>query len=521
MTARALRLPFAFLLFVTTVCAQQLPVPTYAPSTPLRAGASGQMPGAAPRAQFMQAPLSFEPNQGQAGAQVKFVSRGPGYSLLLTADSAVLNLTHNTGTKEAPAISSSQVAIDLLGGDGKPQVEAVDPLPGKSNYLIGNDLKAWRTNVPTYRKVRYRGVYPGIDLVYYGNQRQLEYDFVVAPGRDPQAIALRLRGADKLEINKDGELVVRTAGGELRFYRPYIYQEGPKGIETVAGSYLLRADHTVAFRVGDYDRKRALVIDPVLSYATYLGGASYDQAYAIAADTQAQPQDTYVYVAGYTCSSGMPTTTGVVQPTSSGCDAFVLKLQPSTNTLMWATYLGGSASDGAYGIAVEPGNANPNVYVTGYTNSANFPTTDLSPLHGYQNAFYSKLNNTGTVLFFSTYVGGSGSDEARAIAVDASGNAFIAGDTTSLDFPVLNNAYTPIQGGVYVSNNAGTLWSLSRTSQTILSPYIKALAVAPAYTTPTVMPSIVYAGTLYGGLWTSNDGGQIWAHSNTGMSAPP
>jgi uncharacterized repeat protein (TIGR01451 family) len=511
MITATLRLRAASLLLVAASLAaqQQRPATTnvVASTSPLRASHA---------ADWGKLPLSFEPHQvGTAGA-AQFVARGPGYGLQLTGGSAVLNLTHRAGLHDSAAAASTQVAIELMGAEGKPLGEGLERLPGKANYLIGHNPETWRTQVPTFAKVRYRGVYPGIDLLYYGSQRQLEYDFVIAPGGDPNAIALRFRGAEKLELSPEGDLIVRSAGGELRMRRPKVYQTGDKGQETVAGSYLLRGDDTVAFRVGSYDQRRPLVIDPVLAYSTYFGGTGDELAYGIAVDGNNPPN---AYVVGRTCSAALATG-GVYQPLLKSCgDIVVLKLNATGDGLYFATYLGGTGDETPYGIALDPGSTTPNIYITGVTNSADFPLSSTpyqSALKGRTNAFYSKLDPTGTTLLYSTYLGSAGADEAHGIGVDASGTAYIVGHTTGVDFPLANNTYGPSQGGVYVTTNGASSWALSRSAATILSPSIWVLGVAPAYDS---VPSVVYAGTTEAGVWTSNNGGSNWSKSTAGISA--
>jgi len=328
-------------------------------------------------------------------------------------------------------------------------VTGLDELPGKSNYFIGNDPKKWRTNVPTYARVKYHGVYPGVDVIFYGNQEQLEYDLVVAPGADPSVIALHVaaglpRDASStdgglkppLRIAPNGELVVRIDGGEVRMYRPLMYQESTGGRREISGSYILKGACDVAFKLGAYDHSRALVIDPVLAYSTYLGGSSVDYGYGIAVDTFGS-----AYVTGETSSGNFPTTAGAFQTTPAGTsNAFVAKLNPSGSALVYSTYLGGSDSDFGFGISVD---SSGHAYVTGLTVSANFPTTagafQTSP-SGELNAFITKLNPSGSALVYSTYLGGSSVGYAYGIAVDSSGHAYVTGSTDSPNFPTSTGA---------------------------------------------------------------------------------
>ena len=217
-------------------------------------------------ANYGKLPLIFEANRGQTDARVKFLSRGPGYSLFLTESEAVLSLRGANGKGHA-------LRVKLLGAKAEPKMTGLDRLPGISNYFIGKDPKKWRTKVPHYARVGYEGVYPGIDLVFYGaNQRQLEYDFIVAPGADPARIRLAIEGAKRLEIAKSGDLIAHLAGGEVRFKKPMIYQEANGKRRSIAGKYTLAEGNRIGFEIAAYDRAKPLVIDPVLVYSTYLGG---------------------------------------------------------------------------------------------------------------------------------------------------------------------------------------------------------------------------------------------------------
>ncbi len=301
-------------------------------------------------------PLSFEANRGQTDPQVKFVARGSGYTLFLTRrGEAVLALRkpapQRDPVKPASLVSMSAtlnpdaagppaiVRMKLVGANAKARVEALEELPGKANYFIGNDPKKWRSNVPLYAKVRYREVYPGVDLVYHGNQQQLEHDFVVAPGADPRSIMLNLAGAEKLSLDPQGALLLAVKDGELRLDKPHIYQEVDGARREIAGGYILKDAKQVGFQVAAYDATRPLIIDPTLFYSTYLGGNNTDVGYGIAADAAGN-----AYVTGYTCSSNFPTTPGAFQTaTQGGCDAFVTKLNPAGSApLVYSTYLGGN-----------------------------------------------------------------------------------------------------------------------------------------------------------------------------------
>ncbi len=395
-------------------------------------------------------PLSFEANRGQMDAQVQFVSRGQGYTLFLTSREAVLSLSKPGARHRSPAAGrqpeSAAVASDaanavvrmqMVGGNRRPLITQEDELPGKSNYFIGNDPDKWRSNVPNYARIRYREVYPGIDLVYYGNQRRVEHDFIVAPGADPSRISFRLRGVSKLRLDA-GDLVMQTAQGELRLLKPEIYQivEGER--REVAGRYVLAGGNKVGFEIAVFDRRQPLVIDPILSYSTYLGGSDAEEGKGIALDSSGN-----VYVTGYTLSTDFPTK-NPYQNTNHGAFlannvAFVTKLAADGQSLVYSTYLGGSGGDSVERIAVD---SNGNAYITGGTSSPDFPIVNAIPGSSFYisgDSFVTKLSTSGSSLVYSTYLGGTnGSSYTYDIAVDSSGNAYVTGYTYSTDFPTKN-----------------------------------------------------------------------------------
>jgi streptogramin lyase len=411
-------------------------------------------------AAYGQLPLSFEANEGQLDPQVRFLARGNGYSLFLTPTQAVLTLQQPPvpGSQPPAAVVSPETVLrmHLIGANHDPPVVGEDRLPGMSNYLIGNDPSQWHTAIPTYGKVAYHGVYPGIDLVYYGDQRQLEYDFTVAPGADPAAITLAFQGADNLSLDGQGDLVLHTPSGDVVEHAPVLYQEGITGQEAVFGRYVLEGADQAGFEVGPYDHSRRLIMDPVLSYSTYLGGSSTDRGFGIAVDGSGN-----AYLTGDTFSTNFPTTAGAFQTTNRGLfDAFVTKLNAAGTGLVYSTYLGGSNDDAGAAIAVDPAG---NAYVAGVTGSTNFPTTPGAfqrtkgggPL--IVNAFVAKLNAGGTGLVYSTYLGGSGDfygDAGISIAVDAVGHAYVTGDTDSTNFPTTPGAFQRTKGGGASTFNA-------------------------------------------------------------------
>jgi Beta-propeller repeat len=408
-------------------------------------------------------PLSFEANQGQTNPQVKFLSRGDGYSLFLTNNEAELALTKPAKAspfeaaaqrkpieKSAAFAQKAQSAVlrmRLVGANSGAKITGQNELPGKVNYFIGNDPEKWRTNVATFAKVRYEEVYSGIDLVYYGNQRQLEYDFVVEPGADPTRIRLAFTGAKKMRLEKDGGLVVQTAVGSVRWNKPIVYQEINGQRRPVSGEYIARR-HKIGFRVAAYDHTKPLVIDPTLVYSTYLGGSSADFGSGIAVDSSGA-----AYVVGATVSLDFPTTTGAYQTVNrEPYELFITKVNAAGSALVYSTYLGGSGTDSptgpaTSGIAVDSlGNA----YVTGGTTSFDFPTTPGSYqpfMRGIWDGFVTKLNTSGSMLVYSTYLGGTDADAAYAIALDSTGNAYVTGLTRSSNFPTTALGPQPTFGG--------------------------------------------------------------------------
>ena len=434
-------------------------------------------PGSRLVADYAKLPLSFEANQGQTDRSVNFLSRGRGYSLFLTGDEAVLRLKKpgteseirnsrleprrkgivrsqlQRATDSGPGSADSLLRMKLVGANRDATVAGTNELPGKVNYFLGNDPKTWRRNVPTYAKVRYQNVYRGVDLVYYGNQAgQLEYDFVVAPGADPAAITLDVEAHGSparppLRIARDGDLIVDLDGGDVRFHKPVVYQPAIDdahrtsdfGLRTaVDGHYVLTASNQVRFALGPYDRNQPLVIDPVLSYSTYLGGSGGETNFGIAVDSSGN-----AYVTGLTQSADFPTTGGAYQTTlGSTQDAFVAKLQWNNSTatlsLAYSTYLGGNGNDFGYSVAVD---SSFNAYVAGSTTSTDFPLLHALAGQGESTgslyAFVTKLSADGSSLVYSTCLGGNQTQEALGIAVDpSSGDADVTGYTSSTDFPV-------------------------------------------------------------------------------------
>jgi hypothetical protein len=337
-------------------------------------------------------------------------------------------------------MTSSVVRMKLRNANPAAKITGEDELAGKSNYFAGNDPAKWRTNVPTYAKVKYVGIYSGIDLVYYGNQRQLEYDFIVAPGADPRRIAFDLRGAKRIRRDKHGDLVLRLSEGEIRWQRPVVYQEKDGARQEIAARYSITVANRVTFELAKYDASRPLYIDPLI-YSTYLGSGVYPFNFAgsplgIAVDSAGS-----AYVTGPTSSTTFPVTPGAFQTTC--CGAFVTKIDPTGSALVYSTYLDGG---GGIAIAVDSMGA---AYVTGSagvgfpTTAGAFQTTCAGPY--CKNAFVTEINPSGSALVYSTFLGGSGyGDQGNSIAVDAAGSAYVAGTTGSTNFPVTPGAFQTV-----------------------------------------------------------------------------
>ena len=407
-------------------------------------------------------PFYFEENRGQANVPAQFIARGRNYQFLISPAGAQIVLCKTTVGVPAAfdpvalavpgKISTRAVRMQFVGADVQARIRGENGLSGKINYLIGNNSAKWQTGVPTFAKVRVAEIYPGVNLVYYGNQKQLEYDFTVAPEANPETIAIHFDGADKISVNENGELVLTLGKDEIRQPAPLIYQTAGGGRKEISGGYKMLDAQTVAFTVGKYDRELPLVIDPVLSYSTYFGGNSGDEALAVAVGTGG-----FVYVAGETFSTQF-STPGSFQTNFQGGsfsgDAFVAKFGNAGTNLIYLTYLGGSADDAAFGLTVDGAG---DAFVTGFTDSGNFPVTNAiyknisgksDPVtHFYPvDAFVAELNPGGSNLVYSTYLGGNGSDAGISIAADSTGNAYVTGLTYSTNFPTTNALVLQLAG---------------------------------------------------------------------------
>ncbi len=538
-------------------------------------------------------PLSFEENRGQMDASVKYVARGPGYNIFLTAAEAVFVLKDGAAnpskaevddpedgngahsrrgrlrndvaeTAETAKTKSTVLRVRLDGANANASaVEGTEQLQGKVNYFIGNDSSKWLTDIATYGKVVYRDAYPGIDLVYYGNGQQLEYDLIVAPGVDPSVVSLRYEGAQNIRIDRDGNLVLKTPAGDLRQLKPVIYQQVDGKRKQIEGRYQLRGKNSVGFRVSRYDRTKPLVIDPILVYSslvnaggygsaiavdsngfayitgytfqdfnpaagafqtafagdysafvtkinqsgtgvvysTYLGGNGQTESFGIAVDGAGS-----AYVTGY-ASGTFPTTVGSYQPTrNSDFDCFITKLNPAGSGLAYSTFYGGSEFDEGITITVD---AAGNAYVAGDTASRNLVTTPgalQTNNRGGGDGFVVRLNSTGSALGYATYIGGGGSDLPINISVDSVNNIYVAGETSSFNFPQVNalQSHNGVNRGLFRSTNNGTSWSLSNSG--LQNSHVTAIVINPATT------AIMYAGTV-GGVFKTVNGGATWVAS--------
>jgi hypothetical protein len=407
-------------------------------------------------------PLFFEAGPASPDSPTNFLARGPNYELCITpaeVDFALRRpraaLAPATVRREksitACSASASFMRMSFTSANPLARISGTGEMQGRVNYFIGNDPAAWRTQVPIFAQVKIESLYPGIDLVYYGNHQQIEYDFTVGPRADARAIRMRFAGVDKLSISSAGELVLALGDDELRQHKPLIYQLVRGVRREVSGGYELKDSRTVAFTLGNYDHDSPLVIDPIFSYSTYFGGNAGDTGLAIKVDATGA-----AYLAGETLSTqfpagsaGNPFQSQMRGGVNTG-DAFIAKLDNTGSRLLYFTYLGGTSDDGAYDLAIDNSG---NAFVAGFTVSPDFPTRNaLFPqiggapdpkFHLYPgDAFVAELNTNGSALIFSTYLGGSDKDLASAIAVDPAGNVYVTGNTYSTNFPVLN----PIQG---------------------------------------------------------------------------
>jgi hypothetical protein len=417
-------------------------------------------------------PVAFEANHGQAAAPFRFIANGRGCAFLLAPDEAVIALARSEAGRSFfaerrgnPDLMTTTairtVGLHLAGANPRASSTGLEALPGRVNYFLGSDPAAWHAGVPMFAKARFREVYPGVDVVYYGHDRQLEFDFIVAPGADAAPLAFEITGADEVRVEANGDLVMKLGGEALRQHKPVAYQTVDGVRVAVESRYRLAGTARVELQLGRYDRARPLVIDPVFSYATYFGGSVDERAWDIAVDKVSGE----AYIAGETTSAQLA---GAVQAagtngvygggTTAGGDAFVAKLNSNGTSVVWLTYLGGNSHDGALGVAVDAAGC---AYVTGFTGSTNFPTVgalgtnihgnpitttnihgDVIAFWGYPlDGFVTKLDTNGTLSAsgaYSAFLGGDGVDEGIGIAVDSTGAAYVTGLTESTNLPTTN-----------------------------------------------------------------------------------
>ena len=438
------------------------------------------------RHSYLKTPLRFE---RRAGTTADFTGRGIGYAVSLSNGDAAVTLGRSGEMPET-------ITLRLAGRRGSVDATVTGELPGRSNQLIGNNAREWRTRIPAYARIAYHGVYPGIDLVYYGTQQQLEYDFVLQPGTSPSAIAFDIEGAREVRIDTDGNLVIATQAGTLTHRAPVIYQDVQGVRQRVEGGYAIRPDRRVVFNVGTFDRELPLVIDPVLSYATYLGGSQEERIHAVALDSSGS-----VIVAGETYSADFPTA-NAAQPQTHGLgDAFVAKLTPSGDALVFATYFGGSSNDAAVAVDVDASGA---AYIAGSTASWDFPALNAfqGSNRGQSDTFVVKLDPNGAPVY-STLLGGALEDLATSIAVDGFGRAHVTGSTMSADFPIANPLQSALGGSpVFRTTNGGTSWVGAGAG--LRTSGVRSFAIDHA------SPLNVYAGTELEGVFKSVDAGSTW-----------
>jgi hypothetical protein len=418
---------------------------------PLRAAAPACTIAAETGSAHARLPLSFEANTGQYADDVRFLARGNGYALWLTPGEAVLSLAAPAqGARAGDAVPRQDHALrmQVVNANLEARTDGEERLPGVVNHYRGSDPARWRTGVPTFARVRYSSVYPGIDLVYYGREGRLEYDFEVGPGADPSLIALRFAGAGSLRLAEDGSLVLGIAGRELRWDAPALYQAVDGRHVPVAGSYRLLADasagaHAVGFTVASYDRTRPLVIDPVLAYSTFLGGTDDDHAFKVAVD-----ESNHAYATGFTYSADFPVANAAQAVLAGSQDVFVTKMDKTGTALVYSTFLGGSAFEVGRGITLD---GSRNAYLTGNTSSTDFPVTPgaYDTVHnGNNDVFVVKLDSAGQIVY-GTYVGSDGNEQGEDIAVE-NGRAYVAGYTDDSSFPTTMGAYdTAYNGGAF------------------------------------------------------------------------
>jgi len=420
-------------------------------------------------------PLAFTENRGQWDEDILFRVSANGATLWFTNDGAFYQFTRgiqgiDIGPNESiisanpfdnispDSIESLCIKASFVGANTNPRVVGSGVLDYKCNYFIGNDSKEWRTDITSYTSITYRDIYPGIDLKYYGNVKHMEYDFIVSPGADPSQICIHYDGANSISVNNNNELVVETKWGSIVERKPLVYQIQDGKSVPIGCAYSMIGENRFSFELEDsYNSEFALVIDPVLTYSTFLGGSGLDRAYDIASDAQGN-----AYIVGLTLSSDFPSLNPLQGTYAGNGDAFITKLNSDGNALIYSTFLGGGAADTGISIAID---TDANIYITGRTASSNFPTVNpmQGTIGGSEDSFIAKLNSTGDALIFSTYLGGSNNDRASGIVIDFDLNVYVTGWTSSTDFPIEN----PIQG-TYGGNNDAYILKLNESGASLI-----------------------------------------------------
>jgi hypothetical protein len=404
-------------------------------------------------------PLLFEQNVGQTDSQVRYLARSGRYQIYLTQDAAVMKVAG----KERDAV----LRIALRNADENASIAGVDEQAGKTNYLLGSRSN-WKTGVANFADVKYEGVYPGIDLKYYGRDRQLEYDFDVAPQADPSMIALTIEGADKITTGEDGSLVLETAAGEVRWQKPVAYQRSGTDRQSVGAAYLIDGNQ-ISFKLGDYDHSKSLVIDPVLDYGTFLDGNNYERYSGFLVDAAG-----YAYIFGSTGSSNFPVTAGAYQTTyptqNYSGEVFVTKLNQNGSGLVWSTFIGGTGPNNTSSPNGFTMDASGNLYIVGATGDFTTNDNNGTPSTTWYNStfpvtagayntaevanwryFLVKLNSTGSALDYSTFLSTVPNIIPYAVAVDAANNAYVTGYYSNTNGPTP----FPATPGAYQSTYAG------------------------------------------------------------------
>lgn len=414
-------------------------------------------------------PLAFIPNRGQMDGKVDFVARSGSQTFWFMAGEVVFDRT--SGDRSAREV----VHLCFVGANGK-DASGLDELPGRSNFFWGTDPDRWITSVPNYGGVIYTDLYPGIDLAYHGSRGNLKSEFLIEAGADPKQILLAYNGIEGMSINESDELVLNTALGELVEGVPVAYQKVGETRKTIEAAYNLLDDGLVGFALGDYDTSLPLVIDPLLSWSSFLGGDGWDDGMTICYDSVGN-----IYAVGCTGDHEFPyitpgayqTTHGGPTPeTTYGYDVSIARILPDGTGVIWCTFLGGDYGDIPYEAAVDGAD---NIYVVGETSSTNFPTTSgayQTSLVGGRDGFMAIISSDGTTLNYATYLGGTGTDHCYGIALDDVGDAYVSGETTSTDFPTTTGTYQTANGGGWDAFVSKITPSGGGTSDLLYSTYL-------------------------------------------------